>query len=123
MNGVNGIPGNLPVELTLQHRQLRAGCVAQVCELKVSHGRVWVTQEGRSEDFWLQSGAGMVLMPGALVVIEADHLSSLRIDPVALLTARAWLRLCRAGLRGLARALCAGVRGNASALLHGMERR
>ena len=120
---MNPETGNLPFELTLQRRQVRAGRVAQGCEIRLRHGRVWVTQEGRAEDFWLEPGAAMVLLPGALVVIEADHLSSLRIEPVALQTARAWLRLCRAGLRGLGHALCHGVRGNASALLHGGERR
>lgn len=113
----------LPPQLTLQRRQVRAGRVAQVCELKVRHGRVWVTQEGRTDDFWLEPGAGMVLLPGALVVIEADHLSSLRIEPVALQTARAWLRLCGAGLRGLAAALSVGMRSRASALLQGGEGR
>jgi hypothetical protein len=115
--------GRLPLQLTLQRCQVRAGRVAQVCELKVRHGRVWVTQEGRAEDFWLEPGAGMVLLPGALVVIEAENLASLRIEPVALQTARAWLRLCGAGLRGLAAAVGGGAQRRASALLQGGEGR
>ncbi|KAF1042486.1 MAG: hypothetical protein GAK35_02692 [Herbaspirillum frisingense] len=120
---MNPAPQGLPAQLVMHRRQVRSGRVAQVCVLQVGHGRVWATQEGRPEDFWLEPGASMVLLPGALVVIEADHRSSLRIEPVALQTARAWLRLCGAGLRGLAAALGGNLRRNASALLHGGEGR
>ena len=112
-----------PAQLMMQRRQICCGRVAQVCELKVRYGRIWVTQEGRSEDFWLEPGTGMVLLPGALVVIEADLLSHLRIEPVALQTVHAWLGMCAAALRGLAGALGGNVRRGASALLHGGEGR
>ncbi|MBB5390854.1 MULTISPECIES: DUF2917 domain-containing protein [unclassified Herbaspirillum] len=112
-----------PSQWLLQRRQVRATRVAQVCTLEVSHGRVWVTQEGRADDFWLESGHSMVLLPGALVVIEADHMSSLRIEPVLMQTARAWLHLCCAGARGLAAALGGKFRHNASTLLGNGEGR
>ncbi|MBO9536063.1 DUF2917 domain-containing protein [Herbaspirillum sp.] len=104
-----------PCQLSLQRRQVRTARVMQVCTLAVSHGRVWVTQEGRTDDFWLESGDSMVLLPGALAVIEADRFSNLRIEPVAMQTAQAWLRLCCAGVRGLAAALggTAGYRASA----------
>lgn len=118
MNPASGnLPLQLSIQLSMQRCQVRAGRVPQVCVMRLQHGRVWVTQEGRAEDYWLEPGASMVLLPGALVVIEADHLSALRIEPVALQTARAWLRLCGAGLRGLGAALCGSVRRDASALL------
>lgn len=107
--------GMLPRQLTLAYRQVRAGRVAQACEMRVGHGRVWVTQEGRGEDFWLRRGACMVLLPGALVVIEADHAASLSIEPLAQPGVGASLRWCLAFLR---RALWAGMRGKTAALPH-----
>lgn len=116
-------PGNQPRQLLLQPRQVRALRLAQVGVLQVRHGRVWVTQEGRIEDFWLEQGASMVLLPGALVVIEADLACGLRIEPVLLQTARAWLGLCAAGLRGLAATLGGDLRRHASAWVAGGEGR
>ncbi|MFJ3045291.1 DUF2917 domain-containing protein [Herbaspirillum chlorophenolicum] len=120
---MNPYTNRTPFQLFLQRRQVRATRVGQVCTLEVRHGRVWVTQEGRADDFWLESGDSMVLLPGALVVIEADHLSSLRIEPVMMQTVRAWLHLCCAGARGLAAALGGKFRQNASTLLGNGEGR
>lgn len=106
-----------PSYLSLQRRQVRAARVMQVCTLTVSHGRVWVTQEGRADDFWLAAGDSMVLLPGALAVIEADRFSNLRIEPVMMQTAQAWWRLCCAGVRGLAAALGGNSRQRALPLL------
>ena len=44
-------------------------------ELRVSSGRLWLTQPGRpeapSEDVWLQAGQSLALASGSQVVIEA----------------------------------------------------
>lgn len=105
MNSLSG----LPVQLQFARRQIRAGRLAHVSTLQVSQGRVWVTQEGRADDFWLKEGESMVLLPGNLVVVEADRQSAIRIEPVLLQTVRGWLSLSRSGLCGLVKML--GGRG------------
>ncbi|MFL9925775.1 DUF2917 domain-containing protein [Herbaspirillum lusitanum] len=68
----------------LEAAGLRAGQVDQVSLLKLSSGRVWVTQQGRAEDFWLDGGDTLVLLPGSLIVIEAAGASRLQIEPIVL---------------------------------------
>jgi len=60
--------------------------------LSVRQGRVWVTQEGRAEDFWLQAGDGMLMRPDCLVVIEADCASEIIIEFAAAPTLAQWGR-------------------------------
>lgn len=40
--------------------------------LRVVSGRVWVTFEGQPEDHWLHAGRSLALLPGRMVVVEAD---------------------------------------------------
>lgn len=102
-------------QLQLQPGQVRALRLAQVSILKAGQGRVWVTQEGRPEDFWLEAGQSVVLLPGSLVVVEAQTASAVRVEALVLQSARAWLGLCRAGLCGLGRLLGARAQTRASA--------
>ena len=58
--------------------QLSAGSVvgfrlASARLLVVKKGLVWVTQEGRSEDFWLHAGDGIIVTSPQLLVIEAEQ--------------------------------------------------
>lgn len=49
--------------------------------LVVRRGMVWITQEGRSEDFWLRAGDGIIVTSTQLLVIEAEHDSELALEP------------------------------------------
>jgi hypothetical protein len=44
--------------------------------LRVACGRVWITIEGSTRDYWLSAGASLQIAPGRLVVIEADGMDS-----------------------------------------------
>ena len=48
--------------------------------LVVRRGLVWITQEGRSEDFWLRAGDGIIVSSTQLLVIEAEHDSELALE-------------------------------------------
>ncbi|MBB3211704.1 hypothetical protein FHW67_000952 [Herbaspirillum sp. Sphag1AN] len=66
--------------------QLSAGNVvsfrlASARLLVVRRGMVWITQEGRSEDFWLRAGDGIIVSSTQLLVIEAEHDSELALEP------------------------------------------
>jgi hypothetical protein len=68
-----------------QQYQLSAGSVvsfrlASARLLVVRHGLVWITQEGRSEDFWLRAGDGIIVSSTQLLVIEAEHDSELALE-------------------------------------------
>lgn len=76
--------------------------------LLVRRGHVWVTQEGRREDFWLSAGDALILQPGRLLVIEAAIASEIYLENRAELTLLLWIRtrclMARAALqRRLAR--------------------
>ena len=51
--------------------------------LHVTCGRVWITIEGDSQDYWLCAGESLQIAPSRLVVIEADRVDS-RVDLPAL---------------------------------------
>ena len=55
----------------------------EVCMLRVHSGRVWVTQEGLAEDFWLAAGDDMIALPGCLIVLEATRDSEVRMTPLS----------------------------------------
>ena len=64
--------------LTREHHHLHLGAGALASGkfersrlLLVRRGYVWVTQEGRAEDFWLHAGDALIVQPGRAVVIEA----------------------------------------------------
>jgi hypothetical protein len=65
--------------------------------LSVRTGYVWLTQEGRSEDYWLHAGDAILLQPGQLVVIEAAIASEIVMEPQAGNWLMSW---CRARLQG-----------------------
>lgn len=44
--------------------------------LRILSGRVWITVEGISQDYWLAAGDMLTVAPGRLVVVEADKLTS-----------------------------------------------
>lgn len=50
--------------------------------LRVLHGRLWVTVEGRSEDFVLEPGRCLILPARAKSVIEALEVSSFELTGI-----------------------------------------
>jgi len=48
--------------------------------LLVRRGYVWITQEGRGEDFWLRAGDAIIVSPRRKVVIEAALESELSLE-------------------------------------------
>jgi len=62
--------------------------------LLVRRGYVWITQEGRDDDFWLRAGDAIIVAPGRLVVIEAALDSELSLDHVAQTRASQRLQSC-----------------------------
>ena len=44
--------------------------------VRVECGKVWITIEGSRQDYWLRAGQSVTVVPGRLVVIEADVLDS-----------------------------------------------
>jgi hypothetical protein len=65
--------------LTLEAGQAVSGIAQRPQTLKIVSGRVWVTVEGFSHDYWLSAGDSFPVAPGRLVVVEAAHGGS-RID-------------------------------------------
>jgi hypothetical protein len=49
-----------------------SGVARQEQTLRVLCGRVWITVEGVSHDYWLSAGNTYQVMPGRLTVVEAD---------------------------------------------------
>jgi len=62
---------------------VRIARLDEVCMLRVHSGRVWVTQEGLAEDFWLAAGDDLIALPGCLIVLEATHDSEVRMTPLS----------------------------------------
>ena len=63
----------------MSHGQLFAGVARQAKTVRVASGLAWITIEGMPDDFWLQPGDCLSILPGKLVVIEAVKGAS-RID-------------------------------------------
>lgn len=62
--------------------QAVSGIAATARTVRVSGGRVWITVEGRPEDYWLGAGETFAAEPGRLIVIEAtDTASTLHCTP------------------------------------------
>ncbi len=83
--------------LTIQPGQVVSGIAGQVRTLRVLQGRVWITVEGISHDYWLAAGDTFTTIPGRLTVIEADRAES-RIELAAGAGWRSALKLLAAGL-------------------------
>lgn len=84
--------------LTTQQRQLHLGGGALAtgrfeCSrlLLVRRGYVWVTQEGRTEDFWLSAGDSLIVNAGRLLVIEAATASDISLENSAPVTLPLWV--------------------------------
>ncbi|WP_230414324.1 DUF2917 domain-containing protein [Collimonas silvisoli] len=70
--------------------------------LRVVSGRVWVTFEGQPEDHWLHAGRSLRLLPGRMVVVEADPGNSrITLNRKPQRGGMTVLRLMLARLRGL----------------------
>lgn len=59
--------------------QVVSGIAGRVQTLRVLQGRIWITVEGISHDYWLSAGDTFTTIPGRLTVIEAIQIES-RID-------------------------------------------
>ena len=49
-------------------------------ELRVTHGRVWLTEEASNEDIWLEPGGRTRISGDGLTLVEAFATSCLTID-------------------------------------------
>jgi hypothetical protein len=86
-------------KLTQQHHHLHLGSGTLATGkfersrlLLVRRGHVWITQEGRTEDFWLSAGDALILQPGKMVVIEAAIASEIYLEHRSELTLPLWLK-------------------------------
>lgn len=68
--------------LVLEAGQAVSGVAGKAQMLRILQGRVWLTVEGISHDYWLSAGDSFPATPGRLIVIEADHGGS-RVDIVS----------------------------------------
>lgn len=83
--------------LTIGAGQAVSGIARKPQALRVVSGRVWLTLEGVPHDYWLHAGDTFEVMPGRLVVIEADAHDSRLVIPTP--TAKSRLASLLAGLR------------------------
>jgi hypothetical protein len=65
--------------LNIQAGQAVSGIAANPHTLRINSGRVWITVEGIRQDYWLRAGDTFTVVPGRLIVIEADKIAS-RVD-------------------------------------------
>lgn len=65
--------------LALEAGQAVSGIAGHAQTLRVLRGRVWITVEGVSHDYWLSAGDSLAAIPGRLIVVEADRADS-RLD-------------------------------------------
>lgn len=56
--------------------QAVSGIAKEAQTLRVVSGRVWITIEGISQDYWLSTGDKLVVPSGQLTVIEAESANS-----------------------------------------------
>lgn len=82
------------VKLTQVTLELGAGQVlslprADGLQIECRTGRLWITQEGYSQDLWLAAGSSMRIDGPGRVVIEADGQASLRLAPALARAGRA----------------------------------
>jgi len=75
-------PATHMLQITLDHGQpvvplhCRAG---QRASLEVLSGRLWLTQQGRSDDLFLEAGQGLTLQGPAVLYAGADGTTPLRL--------------------------------------------
>jgi hypothetical protein len=58
---------------TVQPGQAISGIAMRPHMLRIQRGRVWLTVEGISHDYFLSAGDTFTAIPGRLVVMEADR--------------------------------------------------
>ncbi|OWW19425.1 DUF2917 domain-containing protein [Noviherbaspirillum denitrificans] len=58
--------------LSLPAGQAVSGTAAHADTLRIQRGRVWITVEGISHDYFLHAGDSFTAVPGRLTVLEAD---------------------------------------------------
>ena len=68
--------------VTMEVGEAVSGVAGRTQILRILRGRVWVTVEGISHDYWLSAGDRFPAIPGRLIVIEADQPGS-RIDVIS----------------------------------------
>jgi len=97
-------------KLTQQHHHLHLGSGTLATGkfersrlLLVRRGHVWITQEGRTEDFWLSAGDALILQPGKMVVIEAAIASEIYLEHRSELTLQLWLKTRCLAMRAVIR--------------------
>lgn len=66
---------------SLEAGEAISGVSGKAQQLRILRGRVWITVEGVSHDYWLSAGDSFPAMPGCLIVVEADRGGS-RIDVI-----------------------------------------
>lgn len=57
---------------TLSGGSTLSGITHSQVTLRVLSGRVWITFEGQPDDHWVHTGRSLTLLPGRMVVVEAD---------------------------------------------------
>jgi hypothetical protein len=62
--------------LTIPSGHAVSGIAKEAQTVRILCGRVWITVEGVSHDYWLFAGDTFTLTPGALTVIESDGAAS-----------------------------------------------
>lgn len=62
--------------IRLEAGQAVSGIAMTAREVRVSTGKVWITVEGRPQDYWLSAGETFAAEPGRLIVIEAADAAS-----------------------------------------------
>ena len=94
--------------LTREHHHLHLGAGALASGkfersrlLLVRRGYVWVTQEGRPEDFWLHAGDALIVQPGRTIVVEAVIVSEIFMENRSKPGAGLWFKVRCFAARGL----------------------
>lgn len=59
--------------LLIEAGQAVSGIASNAQTLRIRHGRVWLTVEGVKHDYWLSAGDSFAIVPGRLVVLEAER--------------------------------------------------
>lgn len=62
--------------VTMEAGEAVSGIAGRAQKLHILRGRVWLTVEGVSHDYWLSAGARFPVIPGRLIVLEADQAGS-----------------------------------------------
>jgi hypothetical protein len=65
--------------LTIPAGQAVSGTAKRAETLRIQRGRVWITVEGISHDYFLHAGDSFTVVPGRLTVLEADDEASVEL--------------------------------------------